>query len=84
LTFHFPPPPPEPSVVWIVRRPEARSEYIYVPRYLTSFRFGTNVRHVERWSGFRDRAHEFTSRPLARACAIALGASLIKVTRRPA
>lgn len=95
MTFHFPPPPPEaPRVFWRVRRTERLdgaglagfaprcSPAPTVVQYLTSFRFGTSVECESHWQGRRDAAHEFTSRPLARACAIALGANLIKVTRR--
>lgn len=79
MTFHFLP-IPEPTVVWLIRRPSPGAGR--EPQHLTSFRFGTSGPHATRWQGRRDRAHEFTSRPLARACAIALGATLIKVTRR--
>lgn len=80
MTFHFPPPPPEAQVFWLVRRPSPGVGR--EPQHLTSFAFGTSGPHTTRWQGRRDAAHEFTSRPLARACAIALGATLIKVTRR--
>lgn len=81
MTFHFPPPPPpEPSSLWLVRRPSTGPGR--EPQYLVSHDYGTTRSCTSRWQGRRDAAHEFTSRPLARACAIALGANLIKVTRR--
>ena len=52
------------------------------PQRIVSHDYGTTRSCTSRWQGRRDAAHEFTSRPLARACAIALGANLIKVTRR--
>lgn len=80
MTFHFPPPPPEaPQVFWLVRRPSPGIGR--EPQHLTSFAFDTSGLHTSRWH-LRHDAHEFSDRTLARAMAIALRATLIRVTRR--